>query len=132
MLRVPLPADMMDTDLFRLRHTLVLYEQRRVQRLRHALFVVLVSAVWFILLLSPLLFMAAENSYRLTHQMRRVDFFEALYWSGITTTTVGHGEIVPYTVYGRLLAIFDSLLGMTVVGVLAGLILSSVTPRRLP
>ena len=92
----------------------------------------IVSVVLFILLFSPLLFMATENPHRLMHHMRRVDFFEALYWSGVTSTTVGHGEIVPYTVYGRLLAMFDSLLGMTVVGVLAGLILSYVTARRLP
>lgn len=132
LLRVHLPEDMMDADLFRLRYTLVLYEQRRVQRLRGALFLVIVSVVVFILLFSPLLFMASENSYRLMHQMGRLDFFEALFWSGITSTTVGYGEIIPYTVYGRLLAIFDALLGMTLVGVLAGLILSYVTPRRLP
>jgi len=132
LLRVSLPTDMMDADLFRLRNTVVLYEQRRVQRLRRALFLVIVSVVVFILLGSPLLFMASENAYRLTHHMQRWGFFEALYWSGITSTTVGYGEIVPYTMHGRLLAIFDSLLGMTVVGVLAGLILSYVTPRRLP
>lgn len=130
--RVHLPADMMDADLLRLRNAVVLYEQRRVQRMRRALWLFIVSVALFIVLFSPLLFMASENSHRVTHNIQALDFFEALYWSTITAATVGYGEIVPHTMQGRLLAMFDSLLGMTVMGIIAGLILSHVTPRRLP
>lgn len=130
--RVHVPVDMMDADLFKLRNAVVLYEQRRVQRMRRALFLCIVGVILCIVLVSPLLFMASENPYRFTHTMPALDFFEALYWSVITSATVGYGEIVPHTVYGRLLAIIDSLLGMTVMGIIAGLILSRVTLRRLP
>ena len=130
--RVQLPAEMMDADLFRLRSLLVLYEQRRVLHTRKVLMAVIAAAIVFVVALSPLLFLATENGYRVAHSMQPLDFFDALYWSIITSMTVGYGEIVPHTAQARLLAVFDSLLGMTVMGVVAGLILSLVTLRRLP
>lgn len=130
--RVQLPAEMMDADLFRLRSLLVLYEQRRVRHTRKLLMTVIAAAVVFIVAMSPLLFIATENGYRAAHAMTPLGFFDALYWSIITSMTVGYGEIVPHTAQARLLAVFDSMLGMTVMGVVAGLILSLVTERRLP
>jgi len=130
--RVQLPADLMDADLFRLRSLLVLFEQRRVQRMRRLLLLVMVAVTTFIVGASPLLFMLTENGYRSAQGQPPLGFFGALYWSIITAMTVGYGEIVPHTAHGRLLAVFDSLLGITVMGVVAGLILSHVTPRQLP
>jgi hypothetical protein len=130
--RVQLPTAMMDADLFRLRSTLVLYEQRRVRRVQHSLLLVMAGVVAFILFLSPLIFLASENDAREAHGAAPLSFFEGLYWSVVTFTTLGYGEIVPYTIPGRILSMLDSLLGMTLMGVIAGLILSAVTPRRLP
>lgn len=130
--RIHLPADMMDADLFRLRNTLVLYEQRRVQRMRGRLFNVLIGVALFLLLVSPVVFMASDNALRGNLGMNPLNYSEALYWSIITFSTVGYGEIVPHSTLARFLAICDSLLGVTVMGIIAGLILSHVTPRRLP
>ena len=47
------------------------------------------------------------------------------------STTVGYGDVVPYTPFGRMFALFDALLGVLLMGVTAGLILSLLTPRRL-
>jgi hypothetical protein len=131
--RVPVPATMMDADLFQLRNIVVLYEQRRVRRFRRTMLGVLAFFLAFILLLSPVLFMGCENNYRRSHpDMQEVDYPEAVYWSVITAMTVGYGDIVPHTTLGRMLAIFDSLFGMTLMGVIAGVILSYATPRQLP
>jgi hypothetical protein len=131
--RVPVPATVMDAELFQLRNLVVLYEQRRVQRFRRSLLGVLAFFLVFILLLSPMLFMGCENHYRRSYpELQEVDFTEALYWSVVTATTLGYGDIVPHTVLGKFLAIFDSLFGMTLMGVIAGVILSYGGARSLP
>ena len=130
--RVPVPSSVMDADLFRLRNTLVLYEQRRVQRMRRSMTVLLLGVLAFILFCSPLLFLWCENPGREAAGAAPATLFDAVYWSFVTATTVGYGDLVPRTVPGRILAIFDSVLGMTVMGVIAGFILGAVTARQLP
>ncbi len=131
--RVPVPSTMMDADLFQLRNLVVLYEQRRVRRFRRTLLAVLAFFLVFIFLLSPLLFIGCENHYRRAHpELEEVDYLQAVYWSVITAMTVGYGDIVPHTPLGRLPAILDSLFGMTIMGLIAGVILSYATPRQLP
>jgi hypothetical protein len=126
--RVPVPGSLMDADLFRLRNTLILYEQRRVRRVRRLLFASIVAVVLFIVFCSPILFLAFENPGR----EKPWSLFDAVYWSIITATTLGYGDIVPQTTAGKLLAACDSGLGVTLTGVIAGFILSHVTPRQLP
>jgi hypothetical protein len=135
--RVPVPSTMMDAELFQLRNFVVLYEQRRVSRFRRSLLGILAFFLVFILLLSPLLFMGCENHYRRSPEgegqgLKEVDYFEAVYWSVVTATTLGYGDIVPHTALGKLLAICDSLFGMTLLGIIAGVILSYGSPRPLP
>lgn len=126
--RVPVTADQMDADLFRLRNALLLYEQRRVVRMRRYLWLLLAGAACFVLLVSPPLFLAFENAGRATP----LSLFEAAYWSVITSMTVGYGEIVPHSTPGRVLAVVDGSLGMLLMGVVAGLILSHTSRRTLP
>ncbi len=135
--RVPVPSTMMDAELFQLRNLVVLYEQRRVRRFRRFLLGVLAFFLAFIFLLSPILFLGCENHFRQSPEgvelgLKELDYFQALYWSVITAMTVGYGDIVPHTSLGRLLAIIDSLFGMTLMGVIAGVILSYGTPRQQP
>jgi voltage-gated potassium channel len=59
-------------------------------------------------------------------------FADALYWSFVTATPVGYGDVVPQTAGGRVLAVFDGLLGMSGTGVIAGSIRGSLTPRQPP
>ena len=51
-------------------------------------------------------------------QNRRVDsFFDALWWSASTITTVGSGDIYPVTAVGRMIAIFTMLVGISTLAV---------------
>lgn len=42
----------------------------------------------------------------LFHWWEKIDFTDALYWSGITMTTVGYGDISPHSVWGKVLSVF--------------------------
>lgn len=44
----------------------------------------------------------------------RPDFFEALYFSAVTFSTVGYGDITPFS-FSKVIAVFDALCGMVVV-----------------
>jgi len=127
---IQIPADAMDAELFHLQSLVRLYEQRRVVRVRKILIGLLVGVLIYLLAVSPSVFVALENPYRTTHGMSELDWSEGLYWSVITSTTVGYGDIVPQTPYARMFALFDAMIGVTLMGVVAGLILGLVTPRR--
>jgi hypothetical protein len=128
---VQMPPDVIDADLFRLRSALVLYEQRRIVRIRRMLTFALGGVLVYLFCISPTVFVHLENPYRIAHNLAALDWSDGLYWSVITSTTVGYGDIIPYTSYGRMFALFNALLGVLLMGVTAGLILSLMTPRRL-
>ena len=44
-------------------------------------------------------------------------FFDALWWSGATITTVSYGDIYPITAAGRIIAIFTMLVGISTLAV---------------
>jgi voltage-gated potassium channel len=47
-------------------------------------------------------------------------FGDSLWWSIVTLTTVGYGDIVPVTLSGRMAAVMIMLTGVAVLGLLAG------------
>ncbi len=49
-----------------------------------------------------------------------IEFKDALWWSFVTATTVGYGDIAPTTELGRIVAVILMLVGITVFGVLTG------------
>ena len=51
-------------------------------------------------------------------QGRRVEsFFDSLWWSASTITTVGYGDVYPMTAVGRLIAVFTMLIGVSTLAV---------------
>jgi hypothetical protein len=124
------PPELVDAEWFHLRNSLLIYEQKRVARVRRVLQMLLICVLTYLLLIAPTIFVSLENPYRTSHAMSELDWSEGLYWSVMTSTTVGYGDIVPQTPYARLLSLFDAVLGVTLMGVIAGLILSLVTARR--
>lgn len=49
-------------------------------------------------------------------------FFEAVYWSTVSLTTVGYGDIYPVTVLGRTVAMISSFFGIAIVALPAGIV----------
>lgn len=52
------------------------------------------------------------------------NFLYAFYWSGITLTTVGYGDIYPITPIGQLVSLISSFLGVGIIALPTGVISS--------
>ena len=50
---------------------------------------------------------------------------DSMYWSLITLTTVGYGDITPITVAGKLIASVAAICGVVVVALITGIVVSS-------
>ena len=48
--------------------------------------------------------------------------FDAIYWSTTALTTVGYGDIYPITMFGKLVSMISSIVGIAVVALPAGVI----------
>ncbi|MEG3641323.1 NAD-binding protein [Magnetococcus sp. PR-3] len=63
------------------------------------------------------------------HNPDITNLWEALYWTIITITTVGYGDITPATDAGRMVAITGTLVGMWVTVLMTSIIVSALSER---
>jgi voltage-gated potassium channel len=78
-------------------------------------------------------FSGAVSIYLLEKGTTVETFEDAIWWSFVTTTTVGYGDISPTTVHGRIIASILMLVGIGFVGMLTGTIATfflSKTPEH--
>ncbi|WP_198014780.1 potassium channel family protein [Hippea sp. KM1] len=59
------------------------------------------------------------------------NLFDAIWWSIVTFTTVGYGDITPITPIGRTIASFLMVMGISGIALLTGIISSAFTDRIL-
>ena len=50
------------------------------------------------------------------------NFFEALYWAGVSLTSVGYGDIVPVSQVGRLFTMLSAFVGVAIIALPSGII----------
>ncbi len=84
-----------------------------------------VTVLGFFTLLSTELFYMAEHATNPEVQTH----FDSFWWTMVTTTTVGYGDIAPVTTGGRIIAIFMMLMGIGIVGLVTGSAASFLTKR---
>ena len=58
-----------------------------------------------------------------------VTFFDAVYWSLITLTTVGYGDITPQTTEGRVITMILVICGLAVIAFITSVIVSAFTEK---
>lgn len=78
--------------------------------------------------LACMLVFSAGAIYLAEHQAQPGKFanlLDALYWSVITLATVGYGDVVPITPFGKFLSSIISLTGIGIVAVPAGILASA-------
>lgn len=79
------------------------------------------------------IFFSAMFIYYFEHEKQPENFsnmFSALWWSVVTLTTVGYGDIYPVTVGGKILTSFISLLGIGVIALPTGIIAAGFVEKK--
>ena len=85
-----------------------------LRKVKKQLFSVLVLTVSYILATAMLIFQIEPDKFG--------TFFDAVYWSTISITTIGYGDISPDTQIGRLITILSALVGVAVIALPSGII----------
>jgi voltage-gated potassium channel len=98
---------------------------------REELFLAFAAGLILMLLSSSLLYMVEGP----VQPMQFGSIPRAMWWSVITLTTIGYGDAVPVTVFGRILAAFTALAGIGLIamptGIIAAALSDSVQLRRI-
>ena len=85
-------------------------------------------ATLYLLILA--IFISSSLIYVFEHNVQPEHFAsipEAMWWTVITLTTVGYGDIVPMTVAGKLVATITAIMGVCVVALLTGIVATGFT-----
>ncbi len=93
--------------------------QRRAPRIALALL-----ALFFA---SSVLILLFEKGFN----MRVTSWWDAIWWTVVTVTTVGFGDVVPQTLGGRLVGIMVMLFGVGLVGIVTGRIASFLVEQKI-
>ncbi len=83
-------------------------------RTKDQLMAVMMLAVSYIFVVAMLVFNLEPQTFE--------TFFDAVYWSTVSLTTVGYGDLYPVTVIGRLVGMVSSFFGIAIVALPAGII----------
>ena len=85
-------------------------------------------ATLYLLILA--IFISSSLIYLFEHNIQPEHFAsipDAMWWTVVTLTTVGYGDIVPMTVAGKLVATLTALMGVCVVALLTGIVATGFT-----
>lgn len=85
-----------------------------IKRERQALTAVCVLAGGYIIVTALIMFQVEPDSFE--------TFFDAIYWSVVTLTTVGYGDIYPTSEIGRVVGMVSSFAGIAIVALPTGII----------
>ena len=92
---------------------------------RKVLTAVLLFAAAYIFVTALVMFNFEPRINPNTGQETFSTFFDAIYWSTVTLTTVGYGDLCPATDLGRLISMLSSLFGVAVIALPSGIITAS-------
>lgn len=93
---------------------------------RPKIIVFLLSIMLFVIILGTLMYII-ENSVG-TNGFENIP--NSIYWSIITLTTVGYGNIVPMTILGKIVASFIMILGYGIIAVPTGIVTAEFSRKK--
>lgn len=85
-----------------------------IKKEKYALLAVSYMAIGFTFISALVVFTSEPESFE--------NFFDAIYWSVVTLTTVGYGDIYPISNMGRIFGMISSFLGIAIVALPTGVV----------
>ena len=78
----------------------------------------------YVYIVSLLIYNTEPHINSATGEITFSTFFDAVYWSIVTLTTVGYGDIYPVTTLGKLISITSMFLGIGIIATVSSIITS--------
>ena len=104
-----------------------------VNRFKKALLIAKEEIIIFLFMTIIIIYLSSVGIYFFENPVQPETFssvFHSLWWSVVTLTTVGYGDVYPITLGGRVFTFIILILGLGIVGIPAGLIASSLSAVR--
>ncbi|AUC85526.1 ion transporter [Polaribacter sp. ALD11] len=104
-----------------------------LERFAIALRIIRPELTLFFILTGVFIFLSAAGIYYFENEAQPKAFasiFHSLWWSIITLTTVGYGDVYPITLGGRVFTFFILLIGLGIITIPTGLIASALSSAR--
>lgn len=102
-------------------------------RISKAIYLVKEELTLFSIVTVMLLYLSAMGIYYFEHTAQPENFksiFDSLWWSVVTLTTVGYGDIYPITSGGRVFTFFMLMIGLGIVAIPTGIVASALSSVR--
>ena len=106
---------------------------KAIKRFHRAFLIAKEEIILFLIVAVMVMYFAAVGIYYFENEAQPKAFasvFHSLWWSVVTLTTVGYGDIYPITVGGRIFTFFVLIIGLGIVAVPAGLLASALSKAR--
>lgn len=106
---------------------------KAINRLYRAMVIVREELLLFSFLVIIMIYLSAVGIYYCEHVAQPEQFksvFHCLWWSVITLTTVGYGDMYPITIGGKFFTFAILILGLSVVAIPTGLLASALSQVR--
>jgi voltage-gated potassium channel len=120
--------------LFRLFRVLKMVRYRNaIRRYQIALKIAREELVFYFMVTMLLLYFSAVGIYQFENEAQPKEFasvFHSLWWSVVSLTTVGYGDVYPVTIGGRIFTFFVLIVGLGFLSIPAGLIASALSKAR--
>ena len=89
--------------------------------------------VLFLVITSIFIFLSSAGIYYFENEAQPETFssiFHSAWWSIVTLTTVGYGDVYPITAGGKIFTFFILIIGVGIVTIPAGLVATALTKAR--
>ncbi|MGC6524841.1 MAG: ion transporter [Flavobacteriaceae bacterium] len=100
-----------------------------LNRFKKAFAIVKEEIILFFLITIVLIFITSAGIYYFEHQAQPEVFksvFHSAWWSIVTLTTVGYGDVYPITLGGKIFTFFVLMIGVGIVTIPAGLVATAL------
>lgn len=134
---LPAHIDLRSVRIFRMIRILRMIKLVRynasVDRFRRAFISIKEELLIFVIITSFMIFVSAVGVYYFEHEAQPEVFasvFHSLWYSVITLTTVGFGDMVPITIGGKIFTTIMLLIGLGIIAIPTGLFSSALTKLK--